>query len=434
MKRSLKQTAGFTLVELIVVIAILGTLAGIAVPTYSGYVKKANMAADQTLASDIANAMQLQYYADPAAAEAGYIILKHGADPDFNAFGEKALKAAFGDNWGSAARLKYDGWKFDKALFNAMMGISNGYASSVPGSSYIQNVGPKQLLNDVQYCASSLARFLAGLDKYEGDGGAQLLNKFVTGDSNATGRPAVLEGLSDAEITADVLANATVFGLASTLNNTSDTVQTNFSTGYYIDRFHSTPINVDADDVLVDVANTYAALEAYVGYVKSLDDATLGEWGKQDKAAIIAEFDALNNKINSANGKSDVVDAFNTHGEAIYNINNYAEFYDGYKNGQAAEDGKAYIAIMQTVNGLGADYADELSNTELFGNNPELANRVNAFVAATDSSSNAADLSLLKEVLTDDAIAAIPGNSIVIAFSADGDSLPACSILFCDNR
>lgn len=49
MKKFWKRTEGFTLVELVVVIAILGILAGVGTVGYSGYVKKANMAADRQL-------------------------------------------------------------------------------------------------------------------------------------------------------------------------------------------------------------------------------------------------------------------------------------------------------------------------------------------------------------------------------------------------
>lgn len=49
LRNKIREKAGFTLVELIVVIAILGILSGIGVVGYQGYIKKANEAADQQL-------------------------------------------------------------------------------------------------------------------------------------------------------------------------------------------------------------------------------------------------------------------------------------------------------------------------------------------------------------------------------------------------
>lgn len=56
--KSLKSTKGFTLVELIVVIAILGILAAVAVPAYTGYINKAEQAADMQVLSSINTAVQ----------------------------------------------------------------------------------------------------------------------------------------------------------------------------------------------------------------------------------------------------------------------------------------------------------------------------------------------------------------------------------------
>lgn len=47
-REKLAEKAGFTLVELIVVIAILGILAAVAVPAYTGYITRAHEAADIT--------------------------------------------------------------------------------------------------------------------------------------------------------------------------------------------------------------------------------------------------------------------------------------------------------------------------------------------------------------------------------------------------
>lgn len=57
----LKKDGGFTLVELVVVIAILAILAGITVPAYGGYIRKAEEAADLVVCESVEIAVFAAY-------------------------------------------------------------------------------------------------------------------------------------------------------------------------------------------------------------------------------------------------------------------------------------------------------------------------------------------------------------------------------------
>jgi len=118
-----RANGGFTLVELIVVIAILAILAGVAVPAYSGYIKRANKGADQQLIGEVIHALELYAYSNPNREFAiGVVLDQEGKAQTVIAKGDEtavaeAMEAVFGAGWQSVG-LKYADWKGESSTLS----------------------------------------------------------------------------------------------------------------------------------------------------------------------------------------------------------------------------------------------------------------------------------------------------------------------------
>lgn len=122
----LRGSAGFTLVELVVVIAIIGILAGIGTVGYSGYIKRTNEGLDETLYKNIIYAGEIGKYENPGAF-ARVTVTKDNNATVSSDHGEKDekiveqwLKNAFGSDW--ATSVKYRTSKYaDDSNYNTII-------------------------------------------------------------------------------------------------------------------------------------------------------------------------------------------------------------------------------------------------------------------------------------------------------------------------
>lgn len=150
----MKTNKGFSLVELIVVIAIMAIIAGVAIPVYTTYIDKTNKAADEQLFADIQDALAYALVADTEGTLGNGLVVVLGENGVDTAKTDANAVAILTQAKLHETGLQYDEWDSTEISADIAAAIANSsYFTDGSGNASFENA--EDILQNVQDLANA---------------------------------------------------------------------------------------------------------------------------------------------------------------------------------------------------------------------------------------------------------------------------------------